>query len=245
MMLGQLSNRESLRESNDQPPWHFRKEICVWFNNDSTTINSIHYEPNNYYIFDRTYDSFKELYRIHLTDSFFVVRTKTNLKYKTVKWKRRMQKNIMTDAEVKTNRIFLWEEISGVIQARPILRWRRWPWVHFSDECKTTFYTGCCQSLQEKMVDWTILKMDQPLKIKKLWGTTENAVHIQISVAIITYCLVAIVQHNMKLKRFTYEVLQILSISFTDKTHLRNLFDKNNFNDIKDLNDPLILGLFD
>ncbi len=39
--------------------------------------------------------------------------------------------------------------------------------------------------------------------------------------AIITYCLVAIVQHDMKLKRSTYEVLQILSISLTDKTHLR------------------------
>ena len=36
-------------------------------------MSSIHYEPNAYYIFDRAYDSFKELYRIHLTDSFFVV----------------------------------------------------------------------------------------------------------------------------------------------------------------------------
>ena len=87
--------------------------------------------------------------------------------------------------------------------------------------------------------------LKQHLKIKKFWGTTENAVRIQISVAIITYCLVAIVQHDMKLKRSTYEVLQILSISLTDKTHLRDLFDKTNFNDVKDLNDPLIPGLFD
>ena len=50
----------------------------------------------------------------------------------------------------------------------------------------------------------------------------------------------AIVQHDMKLKRSTYEVLQILSISLTDKTHLRDLFDKTNFNDVKDLNDPLV-----
>lgn len=87
--------------------------------------------------------------------------------------------------------------------------------------------------------------LKQHLKIKKFWGTTENAVRIQISVAIITYCLVVIVQHDMKLKRSTYEVLQILSISLTDKTHLRDLFDKTNFNDVKDLNDPLIPGLFD
>ena len=87
--------------------------------------------------------------------------------------------------------------------------------------------------------------LKQHLKIKKFWGTTENAVRIQISVTIITYCLVAIVQHDMKLKRSTYEVLQILSISLTDKTHLRDLFDKTTFNDVKDLNDPLIPGLFD
>ena len=35
--------------------------------------------------------------------------------------------------------------------------------------------------------------LKQHLKIKRFWGTTENAVRIQISVAIITYCLVAIV----------------------------------------------------
>ena len=50
----------------------------------------------------------------------------------------------------------------------------------------------------------------QHLKIKKFWG--ENAVRIQIYCAIITYCLVAIVQHDMKLERSIYEVLQILGI---------------------------------
>lgn len=33
--------------------------------------------------------------------------------------------------------------------------------------------------------------------------------------------------------------------ALTDKTHLRDLFDKINFNDVKDLNAPLIPGLFD
>nr|WP_300228005.1 hypothetical protein [uncultured Bacteroides sp.] len=57
----------------------------------------------------------------------------------------------------------------------------------------------------------------QHLKIKRFWGTTENAVRIQINVVIITYCLVAIVQHDMQLKRSIYEVLQILSISLKNK----------------------------
>ena len=76
--------------------------------------------------------------------------------------------------------------------------------------------------------------LKQHLKIKKFWGTTENAVRIQIYSAICAYCLVAIVQHDMRLERSTYEVLQILSMSLTDTTHLRDLFDKTIFKNDKD-----------
>ena len=87
--------------------------------------------------------------------------------------------------------------------------------------------------------------LKQHLKIKKFWGRTENAVRIPISAAIIAYCLVAIVQHDMRLERSTYEVLQILSISLTDKTPLNELFENTKFNDVKEQFGPLIPGLFD
>ena len=47
-----------------------------------------------------------------------------------------------------------------------------------------------------------------------------NATHI-------SSLLVSIVKHDMQLDRSIYEVLQILSISLTDKTRLKDLFDKN------------------
>ncbi len=84
----------------------------------------------------------------------------------------------------------------------------------------------------------------QHLRIKKFWGTSENAVRIQIYCAIITYCLVAIVQHDMKLERSIYEVLQILGISLTDKTCLRDLFDKSNFKNVNVLCDSSEPNLF-
>ena len=87
--------------------------------------------------------------------------------------------------------------------------------------------------------------LKQHLKIRKFWGKTENAVRIQISAAIIAYCLVAIVQHDMRLERSTYEVLQILSMSLTDKTPLRELLEKTKFNNVKEQFGPLIPGLFD
>ncbi len=87
--------------------------------------------------------------------------------------------------------------------------------------------------------------LKQHLKIKKFWGTTENAVRIQISVAIITYYLVAIIQHDLHLNRSTYEVLQILNISLANKTRLQELFNKTNFNDVKEQFNTLFPGLFD
>ena len=79
----------------------------------------------------------------------------------------------------------------------------------------------------------------------KFWGTTENAARIQISSAIIAYCPVAIVQHDLQLKRSTYEALQILSISLMDKTPLVDFFERTDFNNVKELDCPLFPGLFD
>ena len=85
----------------------------------------------------------------------------------------------------------------------------------------------------------------QHLKNKKFWGTTENAVRIKVSATLAAYCLVAIVQHDMQLKRSTYEGLLILGMSPTDKAPPRELFNEAFSNDIKELSDFLILGLFD
>ena len=88
--------------------------------------------------------------------------------------------------------------------------------------------------------------LKQHLKIKKFWGTTENAVRIQIYVAISTYLLVSIVKHDMQIDRSIYEVLQILSISLTDKTPLKDFFDKTKFQYDKEplgFNEPVLFNV--
>ena len=56
-------------------------------------------------------------------------------------------------------------------------------------------------------------------------------------------CLVAIVQHDMKLELTTYEVLHILSTSPTNKMHIVDLLDQTNFQNDKehfDSSEPLL-----
>ena len=65
--------------------------------------------------------------------------------------------------------------------------------------------------------------MEQHLRIKEFYGTSENAVKIQIHAAIIAYCLVVIVQESMKINLQTYDVLRVLSTALLTKMSLRDL----------------------
>ena len=213
---------------------------------DSKAIKYIPYESGSYYVFDRGYNAFKELYKIHLHESFFVVRAKKNLQFKCIRWRRRLPKNVLTDSVIELTDIITrqkYPERLRLVKYRDENQDREFVFLtnafHLTSLEIAELYKNRWQV--ELFFKW----LKQHLKIKKFWGTTENAVRIQISNAIISYCLVAIVQHDMQLERSTYEVLQILSISLTDKTCLKELFEKTNFNDVKELNSSLFPGLFD
>jgi transposase len=233
-----------LYDLESQVPAYFH--ITTASVHDSKAMKEIPYESGSYYVFDRGYNAFRELYRIHQHESFFIVRAKKNLQYKCIKWRRRMPRNVLMDSEIL---------LTDYITSRKYKEKLRL--VKFYDEeqgREFSFLTNAFHLSSLEVADlyknrWQIELffkwLKQHLKIKKFWGRTENAVRIQISAAITAYCLVAIVQHDMRLERSTYEVLQILSISLTDKAPLNELFEKTKFNDVKEQFDPLIPGLFD
>ena len=68
---------------------------------DSKAMDAIPYEQGSYYIFDRAYNDFKPLYKIHTIEAFFVVRAKKILQYKMTKWKRRLPHNVLSDANIE------------------------------------------------------------------------------------------------------------------------------------------------
>ena len=209
---------------------------------DSKAMCEIHYESGSYYIFDRAYNNFKELYRIAQIDAFFVVRAKRNLQAKAIKWKRRLPKNVRSDTTVLLTGYY-----PKHYYPEPLRLVRFW-----DDEQQREFmfltnamHVSALQVAELYKNRWQIELffkwLKQHLKIKRFWGTTENAVKIQIYSAVCAYCLVAILQHDLEIDRTTYEVLQILSISLTDKTPIRDLFNKTNFQydkELFDLNEP-------
>lgn len=214
--------------------------------NDMKVMPEIPLEAGAYYIFDRGYNFFEQLFRIDAIGAFFVVRAKKNLKFKAVKWKRRMPKGVLSDAEIELTVYNTSKQYPKTL--------RRVTYFDEDQNRELTFITNAMDinSLEVALLyknRWSVELffkwLKQHLKIKKFWGDSENAVRIQIYSAIIAYCLVAIVQHKLKLDRSVYEVLQVLGISLTDTTPLKDLFNKSNFNLDKELNGFYEPTLFD
>lgn len=203
--------------------------------NDIKAMPEIPYEKGAYYIFDRGYNDFSNLFKIEQIKATFVVRAKSNLKFRQISWKRRLPKNILSDSIIEFT-------VYKSSKDYPIPLRRV---VYFDEEQGRQFVFLTNNFVLHALVVAELYRnrwkvelffkwLKQHLKIKKFWGTSENAVRIQVYCAIITYCLVVIIKHDLKLDRSAYEILQIIGISLTDKTNLRDLFDKSNFNHFKE-----------
>ena len=70
----------------------------------------------------------------------------------------------------------------------------------------------------------------QHLRIKKFFGTSENAVKTQIWIAISTYVLVAIMKKKLKIDLTLYTILQILSITLFEKMHVLRALTTTDYN---------------
>jgi IS4 transposase len=61
----------------------------------------------------------------------------------------------------------------------------------------------------------------QHLRIKRFYGTSENAVKTQIWIAVSVYVLIAIIKKKLNLDTSLYTLLQILSITLFEKMPLQ------------------------
>ena len=212
---------------------------------DSKAMDKIDYQKDAFYVFDRGYNDFYQLNNINSLGSYFVVRGKQNLNYRVIRWKRRMKKNILSDSIVK---------LDGYMSSRKYPNaFRRIVYYDEEQDREFTFLTNALSLEAQQVADlyksrWQIELffkwMKQHLNIQRFWGTTENAMRIQIYSAIITYCLAAIIHHDMKLKCSVYEMLQVLSMSLIDNSNIRDLLDPPNDNIVNELDGSSEPNLF-
>lgn len=204
---------------------------------DVNAMDSLYYEPGSYYIFDRGYVDYERLFKILKSYAFFVVRAKDNLKFRRI-YSKKVNKNngILLDQIGKLTGFYVSKDYPEKLRR-----------IKFYDEetdnylefLSNSFDITAEEIAQLYKYRWKVELffkwIKQHLKVKSFWGTTLNAVKIQVYSAIIAYCLVALVRNKLKVDRSTYEILQILSISLLDKTPLNELLTNQNYQDVKEL----------
>ena len=171
----------------------------------------------------------KRLYHINEIEAYFVIRQRGNLQYEIINEGDTMHNadGVLSDQIIRLTNYFTKQRYPAVL--------RRVTY-YAADKNKTFVYLTNNMEIPATQVAllykyrWRVELffkwIKQHLKIKSFWGTTETAVRIQIYSAITAYCMVAIVEHDLKLHRSTYEVLRILSASLLDKTPIKELFTK-------------------
>ena len=84
----------------------------------------------------------------------------------------------------------------------------------------------------------------QHLRIKRFYGTSENAVKTQICIAVSVYVLVAIIKKRLNIDLSLYTILQILSITLFEKMPILQAFTALDYKNIT-TNNYIQLKLFD
>lgn len=136
------------------------------------------YEKGAYYIFDRGYNDFSNLFKIEQIEATFVVCAKKNLKFKQTSWKRRLMKNVLSDSTIEFT-------VYKSSKDYPIPL-RRVAYYDVEQNREFAFLTNDF-SLPALVVAelyhnrWSIEFCFKWLKqTPQVWGTSENAVKIQI-----------------------------------------------------------------
>lgn len=190
---------------------------------DVKILDQIEFEAKAFYLIDRGYMDFKRLYNITLNQAFFVTRTKRGMVFDRVYSNQAVGEGIKYDQIVKT--------------ANPgyPIHLRRVKYYDAPTDKTLIFLTNNFEitALEVAMLykkRWQIELffkwIKQNLKVKSFWGQSENAVKVQIWIAVCAYLAVAIAKKKLKLDRSIYEILQIISVSAFDKTNINQLLSK-------------------
>jgi len=211
--------------------------------NDVNGMDYIDYQRGSYYIFDRGYNDFARLYQIHTNKAFFVFRAREKVKFKRM-YSRKKEEN----SGVKSDQIGVFT--TGNSPKRYPEKIRKIRYYDAEQDREFVFLTNDFTSDAKTITElyrkrWAIELffkwIKQHLKIKQFWGTTENAVKIQVNCAIVAYCLVGIVAKALKTERTIYEILQILGKSLLDKTPINQLINKSDYKNVKERYNNLLL----
>lgn len=203
---------------------------------DVNAMDELIYEKGSFYVFDRGYVDFVRLYRLNIEESFFVIRAKKNFKCRRLySHKCDRGKGVMCDQTIVLTGFYSVKDYPEKLRR-----------IKYYDEETDILFVFLTNNFNLDALEIALLYkyrwqvelffkwIKQHLKVKTFWGYSENAVRIQVYIAIITYTLVATIKAKLYCPITTYEILQILSLSLLDKTSVKELVRSPDLQNVKE-----------
>ena len=198
---------------------------------DVNVLDVLMLEAGAIYVMDRGYLDFTRLYVLHQAHAFFVTRAKSNTRLK----------RIYSAAVDRSTGIICDQTIAltGATSRKDYpehLRRIRYKdaktgktLVFLTNNFALPAATICALYKARWQVELFFKWIKQHLRIKKFYGTTENAVKSQIWIAVSVYVLVAIVKKRLNLDASLYTLLQIFSLTLFEKMPIQQAFPGSDY----------------
>ena len=183
-------------------------------------------EAGAIYVMDRAYLDFERLHLLHQAGAFFVTRARARLDARRIySASADRATGIICDQTVALNGHYSHHHYPDHLRR-----------VRFKDaeSGKTLIFltnqfalpagTICALYKARWQVELFFKWIKQHLRIKRFYGTSENAVKAQIWIAVSVYVLVAIVRKRLDLETSLYTLLQILSVALFEKIPMPQAF---------------------
>ena len=201
-------------------------------------------EAGAFYLMDRAYLDFQRLYEVHSAGAFFVLRAKSNTDLRRL-YSAATDRSvgIICDQTTLLNGYKSRRDYPAHLRRIRLKDPKTGNTIVFLTNNFTLQASTICDLYRERWNVEVFFKwIKQNLRIKKFYGTTENAVKSQIWIAVSTYVLVAIIKKRLGLEQSLHTLLQILSLTLFEKMPLYQAFQSDTHrNQHADLRKPLTL----
>ena len=179
-------------------------------------------EAGAIYVMDRGYVDFVRLHRLHLAGAFFVTRAKSNMNaHRVYSAPTDRATGIICDQTIALDGHYTsqhYPEHLRRIRLRDAESGKTL--VFLTNQFGLPAATVCALYKSRWQVELFFKWIKQHLRIKRFFGTSENAVKTQIWIAVSVYVLVAIVKKRLKLEASLYTLLHVLSVTLFEKLPL-------------------------
>ena len=193
---------------------------------DVNVLDLLTPEAGAIYIMDRGYIDFARLYLLHQAGAFFVTRAKSNLKaHRVYSAASDRPAGVIADQTVALDGP---QSSRGYPDHLRRIRFRDpqtgKTLVFLTNRTVLPALTICDLYKSRWQVELFFKWIKQHLRIKRFYGTSENAVKTQIWIAVSVYVLVAIVRKRLRLEVSLYTLMQVFSVSIFEKMPIQTAF---------------------